>query len=112
MVKPAPRQVDTHVHVISDDEAGYPLQPSDITGPWYRDHGCSIEALLREMDGAGVDAALLVQAVSAYGFDNRYTLDSARRFASRSRAVVCVDLSGEDPAAELRRDAACGARGV
>jgi L-fuconolactonase len=106
------RQVDTHVHVVSDDEAQYPLQPSDVTGPWYRDHPCSIEALLQKMDKADVDAAVLVQAVSAYQFDNRYTLDSARRFPQRCSAVVCTDLSSEDPGADVRRDAADGARGV
>jgi L-fuconolactonase len=107
-----PRQVDTHVHVVSDDEVRYPLQPSDVTGPWYREHPCSIEALLEKMDDAEVDAALLVQAVSAYQFDNRYTLDSARRFPQRCSAVVCTDLSGEGPDANLRGDAADGARGV
>ena len=42
--------IDTHVHVVSDDLARYPLQPSTFTGPWYETHPCSAEQL-RAADG-------------------------------------------------------------
>jgi len=92
-----PRQVDTHVHVVSEDTETYPLAdgPADA---WYRVAGCTAERLLVEMDGAGVDAAVLVQGVSAYGTDNRYAAVSAREHRERCASVACIDLSGSDPA--------------
>lgn len=95
-------QVDTHVHVISDDEERFPLDPSGVTGAWYRDDPCSVERLLTLMDAAGVDAAVLVQAISAYQHDNRYCADSARRFAERCTSVACIDVNGLDPVSEAR----------
>jgi L-fuconolactonase len=94
-------QVDTHVHVIADDEGRYPLDPSGVTGAWYRDDPCSIERLVDLMDVADVDAAVLVQAISAYRFDNRYTLDAATHCPQRCTSVVCVDLGAADPTSEV-----------
>jgi L-fuconolactonase len=94
-------QVDTHVHVIAEDEARYPLNPSGVTGAWYREDPCSIERLVDLMDVAGVDAAVLVQGISAYRFDNRYTLDAAAQLPERCTSVVCVDLGGADPVSEV-----------
>ncbi len=104
--------VDTHVHVVSDDEDRYPLAPSGATGPWYRDDPCSVERLLDLMDDAGVDAAVLVQAISAYGHDNRYTLDAAARHPGRTTPVACVDLTGPDPLAAARQVLEAGSRGL
>jgi predicted TIM-barrel fold metal-dependent hydrolase len=95
--------VDTHTHVVSDDEVVYPLHPSDLTAAWYRDDPCSVERLLGLMDDAGVDRVVLVQGMSAYGTDNRYTHDSARRYPGRCSSVAFVDLRGDDPGGELRR---------
>jgi predicted TIM-barrel fold metal-dependent hydrolase len=105
--------VDTHTHVVSDDEAAYPLHPSDLTAAWYRDDPCSVERLLRLMDESGVDRVVLVQGMSAYGTDNRYTHDSAGRYPSRCTSVAFLDLRGDDPAGELRRLVAVeGMRGL
>jgi L-fuconolactonase len=95
--------VDTHVHVIADDEARYPLQASGLTEPWYREEPCPVERLLGLMDEGGVDRVVLVQGISAYGFDNRYTLDAAARHPGRCTAVVAVDRAAPDAAAELAR---------
>lgn len=95
--------VDTHVHVISDDEERFPLDPSGVTDAWYRDDPCSVERLVTLMDGAGVDAAVLVQAISAYRHDNRYCAESARRFADRCTSVACIDVNGTDPVAAARQ---------
>jgi L-fuconolactonase len=105
-------QVDTHVHVIAGDEDRYPLNPSGVTGAWYRDDPCSVERLVDLMGLAEVDAAVLVQGISAYRFDNRYTLDSAMQHPERCTSVVCVDLGGQDPAAEVSALLDRGARGV
>lgn len=111
------RLVDGHVHVVSDDEVAYPLDPSTsmraVTGEWYRTHPVSVERLLAEMDEAGVDRAVLVQAVSAYQWDNRYAADSARRFPSRLSSVAAIATAGEDPAGAARAAVARdGMRGI
>jgi len=95
--------VDTHIHVISEDEERYPLNPSNATGPWYREDPCSVERLMTLMDDAGVDAAVIVQAISAYQYDNRYCAESARRFPERFTSVACTDLAAADAVAEVRR---------
>src|SRR5260370_23572060 len=105
------RQVDTHVHVISPDEDRYPLDPSGVTGAWYREDPCSVERLVELMGSAQIDAAVLVQGISAYRFDNRYTLDAAARCPERCTSVVCVDLAGPDPAGEAGTLLGRGARG-
>jgi L-fuconolactonase len=88
--------VDTHVHVISSDEERFPLDPSGVTGPWYRDDPCSVGRLLNLMDDAGVDAAVLVQPFSAYQFDNRYCAYAARQHPERCTSVAYIDLSADD----------------
>src|SRR5216684_1231063 len=106
------RQVDTHVHVIAPDEERYPLNPSGVTGAWYREDPCSVERLVDLMGPAAVDAAVLVQGISAYRFDNRYTVDAAAQCPERCTSVVCVDLTGPDPAAAAETLLHQGARGL
>jgi L-fuconolactonase len=95
--------VDTHVHVISDDRARYPLQPAALPGTWYRDAPVTAEELLALMDGAGVDRAVLVQPMSAYSYDNTYAADSARAHPDRFASACIVDVDGADPVGELDR---------
>jgi predicted TIM-barrel fold metal-dependent hydrolase len=108
--------VDTHVHVVSDDEARYPLQPSGVTGPWYRTDPCSVERLLALMAEAGVDRTVVVQGVSAYGFDNRYVLDGVAEHPGVLTSVVCLDRTGsgavDDVEAVVREQGARGFRWV
>src|SRR5260370_20929707 len=86
------RQVDTHVHVIGPDEDRYPLNPSGVTGAWYRDDPCSVERLVDLMGPAAGDAAGLVPALSAYRFHNPDTLDAPAPSPPR-----CTLLSAVDP---------------
>jgi predicted TIM-barrel fold metal-dependent hydrolase len=76
--------VDSHVHVVASDRKRYPLQPAVAGKAWYDEAPVSVERYVAEMDGAGVAAAVLVQAVGAYCFDNRYVLDAARVDPARS----------------------------
>ncbi len=75
--------VDTHVHLISEDREAYPLAPG---GPPVAPPAGSADALIRSMDGAGVAVALLVQS-PWYGEDNRYFVESMRRFPGRFAAL-------------------------
>jgi predicted TIM-barrel fold metal-dependent hydrolase len=95
--------VDTHVHVVSEDKDRYPLNPSRSTGPWYLEDPCSVERFITLMDDTGIDAAVLVQAISAYQHDNRYCADSARRFPAKLTSVACTDLAEPDAVSEVRR---------
>jgi predicted TIM-barrel fold metal-dependent hydrolase len=54
------------------------------------------------MDGAGVDAAVVVQFVGGYGYDCRYAADAVTDAAGRLRLCAAVDMEGPDPAADLR----------
>lgn len=114
--------IDTHSHVIAPDRDRYPLQPYGLdqgTGEdrtpasWFEDVPASAEQLISEMDKAGVEGALLVQAMGAYSYDNSYVADSAVANAERFSSVVIVDMEAEDPAGTLHYWVETrGARGV
>jgi predicted TIM-barrel fold metal-dependent hydrolase len=103
--------IDTHAHVVADDKTRYPLRPFDAeavdeslkqAAVWHQAAQISAPDLLGTMDAAGVDAALLVQALSAYGYDNRYAVDSAAEEPRRFASVCIVDPDDADPAERLR----------
>ena len=114
--------VDSHTHVVAADESRYPLVPFGLDqgvgaerkqAAWFRDVPVSGEGLLAKMDEAGVGAALLVQGVGAYSYDNAYTVDAAREHPRRFASVVCVDPLADGATATLRRLVEeHGARGV
>jgi len=87
--------VDTHTHVVAHDEARYPLRPSGVGSQWYRETPCDAKELAEVMTGAGVDAAVLVQAFGAYTYDNSYTIDSAAASPDRFVSIAIVDA--QDP---------------
>lgn len=91
--------VDTHVHVVSDDKVRHPLAPG-ATG-WSTEVTNPVEALIAEMDAAGVDRATLVQPVGTYALDNSYQADSARRFPGRTVSVGILDPVAPDAADKL-----------
>jgi L-fuconolactonase len=105
--------IDTHTHVVSRDTVRYPVA-SEVEGEqgWHRDHPVDTEGLLALADAAGVRGVALVQALSCYGFDSRYVLDSARAHPGRAIAVGSVRVDDADAATMLRRDVEHGARGV
>ena len=105
--------VDTHVHVVAEDQDAYPFDSAGLPGRWYLESPCSAEGLIEQMDATGVDRAILVQGVGAYSFDNRYATDSARRHARRFVSAVCVNPHEADAADTLARWAREGeTRGV
>jgi predicted TIM-barrel fold metal-dependent hydrolase len=95
--------IDTHVHVVSPDEIGYPLRPFDASGAgWHEEIRVAGEELLRLMDGAGVDGSVVVQAMSAYQDDNAYAADTARGAPGRFTCVGIVDAVREGSPERLR----------
>jgi len=104
--------IDTHVHVISPDLEQFPLHPPGVnTGPWWETHPCSADLLRLLMDDAGVDRAVLVQGVGAYGFDNEYALSASQAAPNLFANVVCTDRRAESASETLRDLFGRGARG-
>lgn len=97
--------VDAHCHILSPDTTRYPRSPlGGKQSVWATERPLTAEQLLERMDAAGIAQAVLVQATTAYGYDNSYVLDSAHRFPDRFVAVGTFDpLSAE---AAKRLDAA------
>jgi predicted TIM-barrel fold metal-dependent hydrolase len=98
--------VDTHTHVNCTDTGRYPRSPRGVGSDWWRtdDHGAG--TLQAAMDAAGVDRAVVVQAVGPYGYDCRCAIDEAARSPERLSLVVAVDLAAPAPAEALRELAA------
>ena len=101
--------VDTHVHVIADDVARYPLRPSGVGSEWFREHPVTVEEFAATAAVAGVDRAVLVQAYGAYGTDNAYVIDAAASDPERFVSVGIVDP--EHPAAPATLRALAGRPG-
>jgi predicted TIM-barrel fold metal-dependent hydrolase len=57
--------------------------------------------LLATIDSAGVDAACVVQAIGAYGYDCSYAIDAVAAAPDRLALVVAVDMAGDDPPSAL-----------
>ena len=74
---------DAHVHIFSEDRERFPVHT--IPGAPPAPAG-SADRLIAEMDRAGVARALLVQT-PWYGEDNRYFIESMRRFPGRFSAI-------------------------
>ena len=103
--------VDTHVHVVGD-EARYPLHPAGVGSNWFREMPVDVRRYSTLMDEAGVDRAVLVQAMGAYGFDNDYVLDAAATDPSRFKSVVIVDVAGDPDAAAAKLRTLATGRGA
>ncbi|MEM9177599.1 MAG: amidohydrolase family protein [Myxococcota bacterium] len=88
--------VDCHTHVVSPDLRRYPLDPRDLSGAWYREAPASAEDLLVAMDEHGVDRAILVQGVGAYGWKNDYAADAAVAAPARFASACAIDAQAKD----------------
>jgi L-fuconolactonase len=101
--------VDTHVHVISDDQQRYPRQITRSAGlsAFLREHrrnwvqDITAEALLALNAQAGIDKTVLVQAYSAYKYDNSYTADCAAKYPERFTSVCILDPTQSDTPEQL-----------
>jgi L-fuconolactonase len=109
------RVIDTHTHVVAADRVAYPLQTTERSEAtvWCLDHGVTTEGLLVQLDVAGVSGAVLVQALSGHGYDNRYVADSRRRWPVRTVGVGAIDPFAEDPVADVHEAVgSAGLRGI
>jgi D-galactarolactone isomerase len=97
--------VDTHIHIYGPAER-YPVAPTArVPVP----PGGSLENYRRLMDRLGLARCVVVQP-SAYGADNRCTMDAVAALGDRARAVVVVTPDATE--AELERLTGAGAAGI
>lgn len=105
--------VDSHCHIISPDTDAYPRAPlGGKQSTWASSRPVTADALVALMDEAGIAQAVLVQATTAYGYDNSYVIDSARRWPDRLVAVGTFDPLGHDAPERLAKEVAAGLAGV
>ncbi|MFC9764338.1 amidohydrolase family protein [Rhodococcus jostii] len=94
--------VDTHCHIITDDVTRYPRAPiGGKQSSWATTRPVTANDMIERMDEAGVGQAVLVQATTAYGYDNSYVLDSRAQRPDRFIAVGTVDPLRPDAADNL-----------
>ncbi len=93
-VRAAELIIDTHTHIYSAEEERYPPIPDPLYPPG---ESGRVETLRRRMRENGVAGACLVQTSSFYGYDNRFTCDTAARTRAWSAGVCTLDP--DDPSA-------------
>lgn len=89
--------VDIHPHTICTDPSRHPLKPlGGEQSTWSRDRPVSFEMMVAEMDAAGVDKSAIVQASTAYGYDNSYVAEAIAAFPNRFTGVFTIDVLAAD----------------
>lgn len=94
--------IDTHTHIVSPDVERYPRKPGVAQSAWYDETPAAAEDLLREMDGAGVHGAVLVQAHGPYAGDNAYCADARSVAPDRFVSSSIIDVRAGDAVDQLR----------
>lgn len=95
--------VDIHPHVICTDPNRHPLKPlGGEQSTWSRDRPVSFEMMIAEMDAAGVDKAAIVQASTAYGYDNSYVAEAIAAFPKRFTGVFTIDVLAADAVDKMK----------
>ncbi|WP_322044059.1 amidohydrolase family protein [Paraburkholderia sp. J67] len=105
--------IDIHPHIISDDESSYP--PAPLFGKrseWSQERPNTVDSLIEAMNAAGVEKAAVVHSSTTYGFDNRYVVDSCRRYRDRLVAVGSVDMLADDVTSVIGKWADAGLAGL
>jgi L-fuconolactonase len=104
--------IDSHTHVIATDNGRYPTGPiGGRQSQWSIDHPVDADGLLRALDDAGVGRAVVVQASTVYGHDNRYLADSVRAHPDRFTGVYSIDAMAGDAVDRIEHWQAQGLNG-
>lgn len=106
------RIIDTHLHAMSPDTAAYPAAPiGGHQSDWSRERPVDAAGVLRAMDNANIAKAVLVQASTVYGHDNRYVADTVRAYPDRLVGVYSIDAVAPDAVEQIDRWQAAGLSG-
>lgn len=96
--------VDTHTHALSPDTERYPLAPvGGHQSEWSSKRPVDFPGLLAQMDQAGIARAMVVQASTVYGNDNRYVVEAVRAHPDRLRGVFSIDVLAPDAVSQMQR---------
>ena len=105
--------IDTHLHAISPDTRAYPLDPiGGHQSEWSRKRPADAPGVLRALDTACIASAVVVQASTIYGHDNRYVVDTVRTHPGRFVGVYSIDALAPDAVAQIDRWQAAGLSGI
>jgi L-fuconolactonase len=104
--------IDSHLHAISADATAYPTAPiGGHQSDWSRERPVDVTGVLSDMDAAGIAKAVLVQASTAYGHDNRYLADTVRGHPDRFVGVYSIDALAPDAVTQIERWQSAGLSG-
>lgn len=96
--------IDSHVHVISPDSERYPRAPvGGHQSDWSKKRPVTHDGLIRAMDEAGVDKAVVVQASTVYGHDSSYVVEALRAHPDRFADVFSIDALVSDAVEQTKR---------
>ena len=105
--------IDSHTHAIATDTARYPLAPVfGKQSDWSAAHPIDHEDLVAAETAAGIEKAVLVQAASAYAFDNSYVADSVATHPGRFAGVFSIDVVAPDAVERMKHWMARGLVGM
>jgi predicted TIM-barrel fold metal-dependent hydrolase len=89
--------IDSHLHAIASDTLKYPQNPiGGHQSTWSQERPVSAEGVIEALDAAGIAKAVVVQASTVYGHDNRYVVDSVRAYPQRLVGVYSIDALAPD----------------
>ena len=95
--------IDTHCHVIATDTKKYPLKPLfGKQSDWSAEHPLDYPDMVAADQAAGIDKAVLVQASSAYAFDNSYVSGSVTAHPERFTGVFSIDVVAPDAVQKMK----------
>src|SRR5712672_1009825 len=105
--------IDIHPHVISADTERFPLAPiGGHQSDWSQQRPVSYDEMIAAMDQAGVAKSAVVQASSAYAFDNSYVAAAVAAHPKRFTGVFSVDVLAPDAVDKMKRWIAKGLTGM
>jgi predicted TIM-barrel fold metal-dependent hydrolase len=89
--------IDSHLHAIASDTGRYPKNPiGGHQSGWSQKRPVDAAGVIKALDAAGIDKAVVVQASTVYGHDNRYVVDTVRAYPDRLVGVYSIDALAPD----------------
>jgi L-fuconolactonase len=89
--------IDSHLHAIASNTTHYPKNPiGGHQSEWSQKRPVDAEGVIKALDAAGIAKAVVVQASTVYGHDNRYVVDTVRAYPERLTGVYSIDALAPD----------------
>ncbi|KAL3801254.1 hypothetical protein HJC23_012654 [Cyclotella cryptica] len=88
-----PRIIDSHLHIwaTSSESTSFPYAPDQIP-PSALQNLASADCLLKHMEAAGVDGALIVQPIN-HKYDHSYVADAIKKHPTKFKGMMLHDPS-------------------